>query len=121
VAGALEQELQRRHVPAAVAAPHHPAPQPRPAAPAECPPRLRPGDAVRLQAAPLLEGDHGPAGEGAVDPVDVAAVEVQALQRRLQRGDVRGRRSSARRRGEEGDDQQGEADYSEKTHLLSTR
>ena len=61
VAAALEQELERRDVPAALAAVHHARAQARAAAAAERVARLRAGDAVDEQAAVLLEASALPA------------------------------------------------------------
>ena len=60
VATALEQELERRHVPAALAPVHHARAQCRPAAATERVPRLGAGDAVDEQPAVLLERSRTP-------------------------------------------------------------
>jgi hypothetical protein len=81
----LEQELQRRDVPTAVAAADRAPAERRPSAAAERAAGGRPCDAVDDQPAARLEAADGGARARPGDAVDRAAVEAARVQRHLQR------------------------------------
>ena len=85
-----EQELQRRHVPAAGPQRQRPAAEPRPPAAAERAPRARPGDAVGRQPAAALQPPDGGGRRRPGDAVHAAGVEAAGAQRDLEGGDVGG-------------------------------
>ena len=94
---AAEQELQLGDVPPALPGVQRAAAQRRPPAPAERPPRPRPGDAVGDEPAARLEAAHGGARLRPADAVDRARVDALRAQRHLERGRV-GAPGSGRRR-----------------------
>jgi hypothetical protein len=75
VAPTLEHELQRRHIPSAVALLHYPRAEAGTAEPAERAARLRSGDAVDEQVAATLEGDDPALRERALHPIDGDGIE----------------------------------------------
>ena len=101
VAAPLEQELERRDVPAALPAVHDARAEARAAAPAERAPGLRSGDAVDEQAVALLEASALRCWrERALDPVHRDRVEAEGLERNLKRGHVGAARSSRLRQAQ---------------------
>ena len=99
-AAALEQELQRRHVPAALTAVHHAGAQPRAAATARALAGLRARYAIDPQTPMLLERADSTLCDRALHAVDRDGVKADCLECDLKSGDVGAARNRLLRRAQ---------------------